>query len=300
MVALTSIAAPLCALVLSPLSLGVINRTKAFFGGRRGQPLMQAYYDLAKLLRKSAVYSRSTTWIFPAGPVIGVVSCALALLLLPFGDARAAVAFPGDFLLLAYALGLARFFLVLSALDTGSAFEGMGASREAAYSTLAEVALLVGLGAMAHQSGSWSLSGMLGEGAAPEAGPVLVAVAVYIVLLWENARIPFDDPNTHLELTMVHEVMVLDHSGPDFALVQYGAALKLWIFSAVVGGILLPFSSLPPWAAVAAACGVQLLLAVSIGVVESVMARLRMNRLALLLTGAVGLSSLAVILLLAR
>ena len=154
---LASIAHVVLAMLLAPLLPGVINRVKAWFAGRRGPPLLQAYYDLWKLLHKGAVYSKTTTWVFVAGPIVGLACVATALLIVPLGGVPGLLAFPGDFLLAAYLLGLMRFFTILAALDTGSSFEGMGASREAFYSALAEPALLLGLAAMATQSHSLSL-----------------------------------------------------------------------------------------------------------------------------------------------
>ena len=236
-------------MLLAPLMPGVINRVKAWFAGRRGPPLLQAYYDLWKLLHKGAVYSKTTTWVFVAGPIVGLACVATALLIVPLGGVPGLLAFSGDFLLAAYLLGLMRFFTILAALDTGSSFEGMGASREAFYSALAEPALLLGLAAMATQSHSLSLSAMYAavtwNAMTSFAGPalLLVATALLIVFLAENARIPIDDPNTHLELTMIHEVMVLDHGGPDLAMIQYGAMLKLWVLGTLLVGILVPVRS---------------------------------------------------------
>lgn len=296
-----SIISPLLALALSPLLLGVINRTKAWFAGRRGQPLLQAYYDLAKLLRKGAVYSRTTTWVFRAGPIVGLASVLVALALVPFGGAPAPVNFGGDLVLFAYLLGLMRFFTVIAALDTGSSFEGMGASREVQFAALAEPALFLGLAALARETDSLSLSAIFGGldlRAWQAAGPalVLVAVALLVVFLAENARIPVDDPNTHLELTMIHEVMVLDHGGPDFAFILYGAALKLWVLGALIVGILVPVHTGYAWLDVAAAVGGMMALAVVVGVIESAMARLRLTRVPQLLVGAAALSAVALIL----
>jgi formate hydrogenlyase subunit 4 len=279
----------LLALALSPLLLGVINQTKAFFGGRNGQPFLQPYYDLAKLLQKGAVYSRTTTWVFRAGPLVGLSAMLAASALVPLGGQRPLLSFPGDFIVVAYLLGLARFFTIVAALDTGSSFEGMGASREAAFSMLAEPALLLALVAVARRASSLSLSGMLASpwGWAHMAPALsLIAAAVFIVLLAENARVPIDDPNTHLELTMIHEVMVLDHSGPDLAFIFYGAALKLWILGAIWVGIVGPFGDVAPWTGMGLAVLGMLGLAVFIGVVESMMARLRLSRIPPLLVGA--------------
>src|SRR5712692_11274773 len=149
------------ALVAAPFLLSVINRTKALFSGRVGQPWLQPYHDLWKLLRKGAVYSRTTTWIFQTGPVVGLASMICAAALLPFGAFPALAPFTGDLVMVAYLLALARFFTVLAALDTGSSFEAMGASREVAFSALAEPALFLGLATIARTTGSLSLSAML-------------------------------------------------------------------------------------------------------------------------------------------
>ena len=248
-----SLLQPAAALALAPLLTGIINRTKAFVAGRQGQPLLQTYWDLAKLLRKGAVYSRTTSWVFRAGPVVGLASALTALAVIPLGGAPAPLHFTGDLIFMAYLLGVMRFFTVAAALDTGSAFEGMGASREVQFAVLAEPALLLSLAAMSQvsrASGSTrllgnlehlSLSGMysglsLSVWMHGGAALLLIAGALLVVLLAESCRIPVDDPNTHLELTMIHEVMVLDHSGPDFAMILYGAALKLWIMSALWRG----------------------------------------------------------------
>jgi formate hydrogenlyase subunit 4 len=290
----------LLALILSPLLFGVINRTKALFAGRRGQPLLQTYFDLWKLLQKGAVYSRTTTWIFRAGPMVGLAATLTAAGLVPLGNFPALISFPGDFLLFAGLLALMRFFTVVAALDTGSSFEGMGASREVFFSALTEPALLVVLVTLARQTGQLSLTAMFSPVSGAHwlhAGPVLalVLVALMIVLLAENARIPVDDPNTHLELTMIHEVMVLDHGGPDFAFILYSAALKLWLFAALVVGIVLPATP-NAWLNLLLATGGMFVIAVIVGVIESIMARLRLVIVPQLLVGAGALAAVAFLL----
>ena len=292
------------AVVLAPLMLSIINRTKAFFAGRHGQPWLQPYHDLRKLLHKAAVYSRTTTWVFVAGPLVGCAACLTALFFLPVAGSAALISFPGDFLLVAYLLGLGRFFTVLAAWDTGSSFEGMGASREVLFSALAEPALVLSVTALAAFSHRTSLSGIYGDlGAdvlALSSGPavLLAALALMVVFLAENARIPVDDPNTHLELTMIHEVMVLDHSGPDFALIQYAACLKLWTIGWLVVGILAPAQF--AWYPLNLAAGLagMAVLSVATGIVESVMARLRLLRVPQFLIAASVLAILALVLVL--
>ncbi len=299
---LLSVGHIILALVVAPLLLGIINRTKAIMAGRRGQPLLQAYSDIYKLLHKSAVYSRTTTWVFRAGPIVGLAMVVAGLLLVPFAGSVAPLAFNGDLVLLAYVLGLARFFIVIAALDTGSAFEGMGASREVTFSMLVEPALFVGLFALSRLSHSLSLSGILytsGVTGWSIGAPALVAGALFVLYLAENSRIPIDDPTTHLELTMIHEVMVLDHGGPDLGLVLYGSALKLWLLGALFVGVFSPnLTEAPIWFREGYALVGMLFLTIAVGIVESSMARFRLLKVPQLLVGAGALSMLAAILVL--
>ena len=298
---LASAGAVLLSLVLAPLLSGIINRVKAIVGGRRGKPLLQLYYDIAKLLAKSPVYSHTCSPFFVLAPVAGLGAVVIALLLLPFGSLPALFGFPGDFVLLGGLFALSRFTLILAALDTGSAFEGMGAAREGMFSSLTEPLFLFCLLILGIQSGQFSLSGMLGsvEPALWKANwpfYLMLSLAVFLLLLPENCRIPVDDPNTHLELTMIHEVMILDHSGPDLALLEYAAALKLWLFSMIIAGLLLPaaegglFGPLGFSGGFGTVAAVLLTLlciaavAVCVGLVESLMARVRMERVPQVLT----------------
>ena len=220
-------------LVLAPLVPGIVNRIKAIAAGRRGQPLLQGYRDLRKLLSRGAVYSRTTSWVFKAGPAVGLAAAAAGLALVPWSG-RSFVQFQGDLLVFAFLFGLSRFATIIAALDTGSAFEGIGASREAWFGALIEPALLLALASLARGAGGLSLGQVLAVGKLPGPAGILAAGSLYVVFLAENARVPVDDPNTHLELTMIHEVMVLDHTGPDLAMIEYGAALKLWAFGSLV------------------------------------------------------------------
>jgi len=299
--ALQAVAHVALALAMPPLLLGVIGKTKALFAGRVGPPVLQLYYDLAKLARKGSVFSTTTTWVFRAGPVVGLATALLAALVVPLGSHGAPIAFTGDLVLFAYLFGLGRFFTVSAALDTGSAFEGMGGAREATFACLAEPALFLGLLVLVRRSASMSLSTMLGpalpsEWASAGAPLVLVVVSLVIVLLAESSRIPVDDPNTHLELTMIHEVMVLDHSGPALGMILYGAALKLFVLGAVIVRILVPFTTGNAWADWGLFAGGMLLLAVAIGVIESVMARLRLLQVPSLLVAACILSGFGIVL----
>jgi formate hydrogenlyase subunit 4 len=290
-------------LLLPPLLLGVVNRVKAIAAGRKGPPLLQLYFDLAKLLRKGAVYSRTTTWVFRAGPAVGLAAIVTAGTMLPVAGQPAIVSFAGDFVLFAYLLALARFATALAALDTGSSFEGMGAAREVSFASMAEPALFLVLVVMARATGSLSLSGMLGPGLAAAwraAAPALLlsAIALFVVALAENSRIPVDDPNTHLELTMIHEVMVLDHSGPDLAFILYGAALKFFLFGALLVRLVADVRMTGFWAAEGAFVVELVGFSILVGLVESGMARLRLTRVPQMLVGASVLSVFALVLLL--
>lgn len=274
----------------APLLPGVIARVKAVFAGRRGPPLVQLHRDLAKLWRKDMVRSETTSWVFAAGPAVALVTTLFAALIVPIGPGPAPLAFEGDLVLFVYLLAVGRFFTTSAALDTGSAFEGMGAARDLTFAALAEVALLFGLLAASAHSGSRSLSGLLStfDAATSTAPLLLVAASFAIVLLAESARVPVDDPNTHLELTMVHEVMVLDHSGPALGLILYAAAVKLLVLAALIARLFLPPLTSPlDWLAV---LPILLLLAGLIGVVESVTARLRLTHVPAFLVAAALLS----------
>lgn len=291
-------------LVLAPLLQGIISRTKALFAGRRGAPVLQPYRDLWRLFRKGMVISATTTWVFRAGPITGFAVPALACLFLPFGPVPAALSFSGDLVLFVYLFGLARLFTVLAALDTGSSFEGMGAAREATFSCLAEPTIFVVFIILSRFTGSLSLNGMLGallhQGryAMGEASLVLAAVCLFIVILAENSRIPFDDPNTHLELTMIHEVMVLDHSGPDLGLILYGAAMKFLVLGNLIVCFVVPPFPGNPFLAMALFVGALLVLAAVVGLIESTMARLRLTRVPQMLIGTSLLSFFALVVLL--
>jgi len=270
--------------LLAPLLPGIINKVKAWVAGRRGPPVLQLYYDLARLWRKSVVLSTLASPGFVFGPAIAWVAVAGAALLLPVGPAGGVVSFRGDMLVLIYLLALARFCTAWAALETGSAFEGMGAAREVSYAVLAEAAIIAALLSLCIQTGSTSLVTMLSPSAG--AGAVLLAAGLFTVLLAENCRVPFDDPNTHLELTMIHEVMVLDHSGPPFAVILHGAALKLLLFALLLTEAVLPVGHLTPLAATGALIGGVFAVTVGVGLVESLLARFAFRRVPLLLTTA--------------
>src|SRR3954452_7227264 len=281
MASTASLLSPLCALVLAPLLLGIVNRTKAFVAGRRGPPLLQPYRDVLKALRRGAVYGEVTSWVFRLGPVANLGALAAALLVAPLGGIAAPVSFAGDLIVLVGLLALGRFATVLAALDTRASFEGMGGSREAHFAVLAAPALLLALATLTRAAGAMSLTAIYGAltpalWAAALPSLALVAMTLLVLELVENSRIPVDDPTTHLELTMVHEVMVLDHSGPDLGFIQYAAALKLWLLGALLVGIVVPLRSGNPFLDGAAMLLAMAAFALTVGMIESAMARYRL------------------------
>ena len=279
-------------IVALPLLLqGVINRTKAFFGGRQGPPLLQPYYDVWRLLQKGTVQSTTTTWLFRFGPIVSLVTVFIAALFIPLGQNWAPCSFYGDVLLFAYVLALGRFFLVLSALDTGSAFEGMGVSRDVTFACLAEPTMFFCILVLAKVFDSLQMADLFNAAFTSHirtaVTPVLlIFVSWYLLMLAENCRIPFDDPNTHLELTMIHEVIVLDHSGPMLAVIQIASAIKLFVFAALGVRLVLPSNFGNPVAEWMVFLVGVIVMAITLGIVESTMARLRMNKVPQMLTAA--------------
>ncbi len=277
----------LLALLLAPLLSGVINKIKALFAGRRGTPVLQLYYDLWRLFGKDSVFSQTTSLLFKIAPAIIMGTTLAALLLLPVLPTNGDFAFTGDFILLFYLLALGRFLMILSALDTGSSFEGMGASREAFFATLTEPVAFIIILTVLRLNHTTSLIAAFDH---PEPKnwiiTLLIGLPMFVLILIENARIPFDDPTTHLELTMVHEVMILDHSGVDLAIMEYAGALKLWLFILIFVKIIFPFNMLGGFAVGFISLALIFITAVVIGIIESTMARSRLLKVPQLIYSA--------------
>ena len=270
--------------LLAPLLPGIINKVKAWVAGRQGPPVLQLYYDLARLWQKSVVLSTLVSPAFVVAPAVGWIAVAGAAMLVPLGPVGAGLSFRGDVLLMIYLLALARFCTAWAALETGSAFEGMGAAREVSYAVLSEAAVFAAMLSLSVQTGSVSLPAMLA--AVSGAGTVLLAAGLFTVLLAENCRVPFDDPNTHLELTMIHEAMVLDHSGPPLAVILHGASMKLLLFAVILTEAVLPMTGLPPLASAGVLFGGVFAVTLSVGFTESLLARFAFRRVPMLLTMA--------------
>jgi len=258
---------------------GIINRVKSLSSGRKGPDILQPIRDVIRLFKKGSVYSETTSFVFQIAPTIYFASVIMAMLVVPFGSSKGIISFNGDFIFFAYVLSLGKFFNIISAMDTGSSFEGMGASREALYSMFAEPAFFILMGSLALLTGYTSFHEMF---AALHIGSyisyalaILGTFVLLMISMVENSRMPIDDPKTHLELTMVHEVMILDNSGFDLGLILSAGYLKFAIYGALVVNLFIgvfPYQySIPIFFVI------QILLATAIGLIESFMARFRMS-----------------------
>ena len=265
-----------------PVALvGVINRTKSWAVGRKGPRLMQSAYDLVRLLGKRPVLSHTASPLFRSGAYVVLVCGILAASMSPILGNFAPLQFDHDFIVVAYTLGFARIALMLCAMDVGSSFEGMGAAREASFSAYAEPALFLLIGTAGAATGMTSFAGLIGTlHSTPYYGLIVapLCVALLILLQAEAARVPVDDPLTHLELTMIHEVMILDHSGPELAAMQFSAALKMTLYAGLIAALINPFSPTEsPLACALASLGLMLAVALVVGTIESLSARLPMR-----------------------
>lgn len=266
------------ALTMPFVLVGCINRTKSWWTGRKGPGIWQSYYDLRRLLFKRPVLSTTASAVFRLGAYAVLASVLVAMACVPLLGAFAPLSFSNDFVAVAYTLGLGRLLLMASAMDVGSPFEGMGTAREAMLGAFAEPALFLILGTAAAATGMGSFADALGHLHATPYYSVVAAplvLALMVLLQTEAARVPVDDPATHLELTMIHEVMLLDHSGAELAAMQYAAGLKLTLYAGLIATLLNPFDPLhQPLQAVAAGVALMLAVAVVQGCIESLMARL--------------------------
>lgn len=259
---------------------GIIIRTKSILSGRKGAGILQPLKDVWRLFRKGAVYSETSSFIFRIAPSIYFSTVLMAAFLIPFDSYPGILSFRGDFVFFAYVLALGKFFMIIGAMDTGSSFEGMGASREALYSMLAEPAFFVLMGSFALLTGYTSFfeifSNLHFGSYISYALGTLATFVLVIVAMIENSRMPIDDPKTHLELTMVHEVMILDNSGFDLGLILYTTHLKFAIYGALIANFLVP-SGLALHYSIIVFMVIQILFAISVGIIESFMARFRMT-----------------------
>ncbi len=290
-------------LAVAPLLKTAIKKMKARLQNRKGPPLLQEYYDLLKLFRKEPLRSETASWIYVAGPRVYFAAAVAATTLVPVLVAAAPLEAAGGILLLVGTLALGRFALATAALDTGSPFGGMGASRDMTIAALAEPALMLGLFASALAAGSLSLGvmvrGLLQQGLSFHPSDLLAFAGLFIIVITETGRIPVDNPATHLELTMIHEAMVLEYAGPDLALVEWASALKELLYLTLLVDLFLPAgmaTSFAPEAlllALVAWAGKVFLLSILVTVAESTNAKLRLFRVPELVSVSLGLAFLA-------
>ncbi len=267
----------LCSLVFS----GIIGMVKAKVGGRQFPSIFQPLFDVARLFKKGVVYSKTTSIIFRIAPMVYFTSILTALLFIPFGQHHGLLSFEGDFVFFAYLLALGKFLMIIGAMDTGSGFEGMGANREALYSMLVEPAFFILMGSLALFTNEISFHGLfLHLHLNSHLSYLIAIIAIYVLIhitMVENSRLPVDDPKTHLELTMVHEVMVLDHSGFDLAIIQVASWLKFTMYGALIANFITPISW-PGYAQAILFIAIQLVFATTIGLLESFRARNKMAK----------------------
>ncbi|NDP39647.1 MAG: hydrogenase [Rhodoferax sp.] len=288
-------------LTLPIVLVGLVNRSKSWWAGRKGPRLLQSAYDLWRLLGKRPIISTVASPLFRMSAYVVLVCALAAASMVPMLGQFAPVQFSHDFIVVAYTLGLARIALMLAAMDVGSAFEGMGAAREASFSAYAEPALFLLIGAAGAATGMTSFADLIGQLHRTPYFLIIVVplvLALLILLQTEAARVPVDDPMTHLELTMIHEVMILDHSGPELAAMQYAAALKMSLYAGLIAALINPVDpQVAPVAAIAVSLGLMLLVALGVGCIESLTARLPMRwvtRYVLIGSGAALLSMVVV------
>jgi len=266
-------------LLVSFIFTGIVIRTKSIASGRKGPGLFQPMKDIFRLFKKGAVYSDTTSIIFQIAPSIYIASVLMAILTLPLGNSKGLISFSGDFVFFAYVLAVGKFFMIISALDTGSSFEGMGASREALFSMLAEPAFFILMGSLALLTGHTSFQEIFlalhfGSYISYAIGIIAAFILVMICMI-ENSRMPIDDPKTHLELTMIHEVMILDNSGFDLGLILQATNLKFALYGSLIANMFI--GNAPMYVTIPIFLAVQFAFAIVVGILESFSARFRMN-----------------------
>ena len=263
------------------LVLGVIKKTKAFWAGRKGVSLFQPWWDFVKLMKKDSVVSDTTTWIFKFTPILIFATTLFAGLFVPMLGGSSVINMQGGFILFAYLLGLGKFCALLSAMDTGSSFEGMGASREACFTTIVEPAFFIIMASLIALSGNYTFESLFlileSAGGLGILIMILAVLALVVMLLTECCRVPVDDPTTHLELTMIHEVMILDNSGQDLGLITWAAGIKMVILESLIAALLIPTHLLGFGYSALAYVVALFVIAVFVGTLESAIARLRMS-----------------------
>ncbi len=262
------------------LMMGIIKKTKTFWAGKKGPSIFQPLYDFIRLIKKDFVISNTTSVVFRIAPIITFSTVLFASLFVPLASGSALINIPAGLIVFAYTLALGKFASMISAMDTGSSFEGMGASREACFSTIVEPAFFMVMASIMALSGNYTFDALSNIIASAGNYGVLIiifsVVVLFIMMLTEASRVPVDDPATHLELTMIHEVMILDNSGSDLALFSWANSIKLLLLSSLIANMIIP-STIEGWLSVLLYLLIMFIISIIIGTVESGMARIRMS-----------------------
>ena len=262
------------------LMMGIIKKTKTFWAGKKGPSIFQPLYDFIRLIKKDFVISNTTSVVFRIAPIITFSTVLFASLFVPLASGSALINIPAGLIVFAYTLALGKFASMISAMDTGSSFEGMGASREACFSTIVEPAFFMVMASIMTLSGNYTFDALSNIIASAGNYGILIiifsVVVLFIMMLTEASRVPVDDPATHLELTMIHEVMILDNSGSDLALFSWANSIKLLLLSSLIANMIIP-STIEGWLSVLLYLLIMFIISIIIGTVESGMARIRMS-----------------------
>lgn len=262
------------------LMMGIIKKTKTFWAGKKGPSVFQPLYDFIRLMKKDFVISKTTSVVFRIAPIITFSTVLFAGLFVPLASGSALINIPAGLIVFAYTLALGKFASLISAMDTGSSFEGMGTSREACFSTIVEPAFFIVIASIMALTGNYTFGALSNIISSAGSYGVLIIifsiVVLFIMMLTEASRVPVDDPATHLELTMIHEVMILDNSGSDLALFSWANSIKLLLLSSLIANMIIP-STVEGWLAVLLYLLIMFIISIIIGTVESGMARIRMS-----------------------
>ena len=287
-------------LIFAPMFAGLVNKFKAMFTGKVGAPILQPYYELARLIKKETINSNTSSYISRVSPLINFSALIIAASMLPVGNFKPLISFDGDIILFAYILGLARFFQILAAMDIGSSFEGMGAAREATFALFAEPIFFFSIGSISFLSGMTSLFNIYHtiqlSNISYEIFIIICSISVFMLAITECSRMPVDDPNTHLELTMIHEVMILDNSGFDLMLYQYSSYVKLFIYAMLEIAFFYPFAMRNSILGIIIFISGILVLSISLAIVETITSRYKMKNIPqyLLFATAIGILNLLI------
>jgi len=269
-------------LIIPFLMTGLIRKTKAFWGARKGASIFQPFYDFIKLMKKDSIFSNSTTMLFKIAPIISFVCVIFASLFTPMVMGQSIINIQGGLIIFAYALGLSKFISLLASMETASSFEGMGTSREACFTTIIEPAFFIVIASIMALCKIYtfdSLNQVIANSGSLGILIIIFAIAsLFIMLVVEGARVPVDDPATHLELTMIHEVMILDNCSQELAIISYSAAAKMFLISSLIATLILPLE-LSFGASLGAFLGIMIAISIIIGTIESAIARLRMSHI---------------------